>query len=159
MLCDFYHGASVAMLHMLLLFATLVCITYSTTTMICMKHCWSSVLRIQGSVLQKWRASEIHARPMPMSLIWGVPNSLSGWVCCCSSKEKKLKNVHSSNDETIKDVNKWPRKTELILEQKIEHHTWWTKIVGVCNMNKRNVQVFRGTQKLRKLLQQRKIAH
>jgi hypothetical protein len=38
MLRVFYHGASVAMLHMLLLFATLVRITYSTTTMICMKH-------------------------------------------------------------------------------------------------------------------------
>jgi hypothetical protein len=38
MLGVFYHGASVAMLHMLLLFATLVRITYSTTTMISMKH-------------------------------------------------------------------------------------------------------------------------
>jgi hypothetical protein len=53
--------------------------------------------------LWKWCASETHAGPMPMSLTWGVPNSLWGWVCCCSSKEKeKLKNVHSSNDKTIK---------------------------------------------------------
>jgi membrane-anchored glycerophosphoryl diester phosphodiesterase (GDPDase) len=39
MLCVFYHGANVVVLHMLLLFATLVHITYSTTIMICMKHC------------------------------------------------------------------------------------------------------------------------
>jgi hypothetical protein len=47
---------------------------------------------------------------MPMSLAWGVPNSLSGWVCCCASKEKKLKTVHSSNDKTIKGCDLTTKK-------------------------------------------------
>jgi hypothetical protein len=60
--------------------------------------------------LWKWCASETHGGPMPMSLTWGVPNSLSGWVCCCASKGKKLKTVHSSNDETIKGCDLTTKK-------------------------------------------------
>jgi hypothetical protein len=62
--------------------------------------------------LRKWCASETHAGPMPMSLTWAVPNSLSGWVCCCASKEKILKTVHSSNDETMKGCDLTTKKNQ-----------------------------------------------
>jgi hypothetical protein len=85
---------------------------------------------------------------MPMSLSWVVPNSLSGWVCCCSSKEKKLKNVHSSNDETIKrcDLRNKKHRADSSTKDRTSH--LMKEIVDVCNTNKGSVQAFRGTQEL-----------
>jgi hypothetical protein len=98
--------------------------------------------------LWKWCASETHAGPMPMSLTWGVPNRLSGWVCCCASKEKKVKNVHSSNDETIKRCDLMNKKNRGDSWTKDRRSYLMKEIVDVRNTNKGSVQVFRGTQEL-----------
>jgi hypothetical protein len=49
--------------------------------------------------MRLWNSCWAYANGLDLG---GGPNSLSGWVCCCASKEKKQKTLHSSNDETIK---------------------------------------------------------